>query len=301
MRARRETFDDETPQPTMAFEPKQMSDLGVLNHGHASIFKSALSRLLATDLAEFTLAQIVDGLPTTASFSEFHHYFHDTNHPVFALSHAELCPGVVEKTRRIINAFVPTSLVFKTELLTAFQSTSPNTQRFDLRLLEMLTDACHQIASYLYRLDDGVHKHSLYYAWRDSVEPASQDPRVPVDRAPTCFYHGSYQAFYQYPNGISDVAGYWAEAKILGGVAVFDRGESGAECRDFYLHGSSRNGPATIYPPTPQQYDALLDFLIGPGDITASLPPPSPLPIHATLEEPVAVGFLRLDDQVQHL
>lgn len=117
------------------------------------------------------------------------------------------------------------------QLLSAFQRTSPNTQRFELRLLEMLTDACHQIASYLYDLDDGVHKHSLYYDWRDSAEPASPDPRLLVHRAPTAFYHRSYQDFDQYPNGISDVAGYWAEAKILGGVMVFDRGESGTEVR----------------------------------------------------------------------
>jgi hypothetical protein len=95
----------------------------------------------------------------------------------------------------------------------------------------MLADACHQIASYLYSLDDGVHKHSLYYAWRDSAEPASTVHRFPIHRAPTCFYLHSYQDFDQYPNGISDVVGYWAEAKILGGVMVFDRGESGTEVR----------------------------------------------------------------------
>lgn len=135
-------------------------------------------------------------------------YLDSTSHLVFALDHAELCPGVVEKTRQIRDAFDPTSLVFKTELLSAFQRTSPNTQRFELRLLEMLADACHQIASYLYSLDDGVHKHSLYYAWRDSAEPASQDPRLPVHRAPACFYHRSYQTFDQYPNSISNVVSY---------------------------------------------------------------------------------------------
>jgi len=93
----------------------------------------------------------------------------------------------------------------------------------------MLADACHQIASYLYSLNDGVHKHSLYYAWRDSNEPATSDPQVTVYRGPTVFYHPSYQAFDQYPNGISDVVGYWAETKILGGVMIFDRGQSGTE------------------------------------------------------------------------
>ncbi|KAK3360753.1 hypothetical protein B0T25DRAFT_588984 [Lasiosphaeria hispida] len=216
-----------------------------------------------TALAELTFAQIIDGLPTKASSY-----------------HAELCPGVVKKTRQIRDAFDPMSFTFKTELLSAFQRMSPNMQKFELRLLEMLADACHQIASYLYSLDNGVHKHSLYYTWRDFAEPASPDPRLLVYRAPTPFYHLSYQDFNQYPNGISDVVGYWAEAKIIGGVMVFDRGESGTECRDVFLHSCYVNGPATIHPPTPRQYDALISFLVTPANPDISCP----LPIHATSE-----------------
>ncbi|KAB5547036.1 hypothetical protein GE09DRAFT_1129682 [Coniochaeta sp. 2T2.1] len=281
MRARREPSGDAIPPPTGVFEPKEMGNLSALDDGHANTFKTAISQLLATELAVLTFAQIVDGLPTKASFREFHLRFNKTNHPVYALDHDELCPGVVEKTREIKDSFDPMSLAFKTELLSAFQSTSPDTQRFELRLLEMLADACHQIASHLYSLDNGVHKQSFYYAWRDSAEPAfSSEPRLPVHRAPSSFYHHSYQDFDQYPNGISDVVGYWAEARILGGVMVFDRGESGTECRDVYLHSNYVNQSATIYPPTPQQYETLINFLIGP-DI---LDRPCPLPIHATSE-----------------
>jgi hypothetical protein len=49
---------------------------------------------------------------------------------------------------------------------------------------------------------------------------------------PTPFYHRSYLAHAQYPNGVADVVGYWAEAKIFGGVVIFDRGESGTEVSD---------------------------------------------------------------------
>lgn len=101
MRARHESFGDEILPPTMVFEPNEMSDLSALDDGHASIFMRALSRLLATELAELTFAQIVDGLPTKASFHDFHLYFNKTNHPVFALDHAEICPGVVEKTSQL--------------------------------------------------------------------------------------------------------------------------------------------------------------------------------------------------------
>lgn len=74
---------------------------------------------------------------------------------------------------------------------------------------------------------------------------------------------------------------------------VFDRGESGAGRRGVYLHSSNLNGPATIYPPTPQQYNALMDFLIGrlrrrspvnDREGSEDQLPPCPLPIRATGE-----------------
>lgn len=42
-------------------------------------------------------------------------------------------------------------------------------------------------------------------------------------KAPTLFMHGWYQAFEQYPHGVADMVGYWAEAQIFGGVVLFDR------------------------------------------------------------------------------
>lgn len=43
------------------------------------------------------------------------------------------------------------------------------------------------------------------------------------------FYHTEYQAFEDYPFGLLNVVGYWAETKLFGGVVLFDRGESGVE------------------------------------------------------------------------
>lgn len=51
-------------------------------------------------------------------------------------------------------------------------------------------------------------------------------------RDPTAFSHGPYIAVDQYPNGAADSVGYWAEARIFGGVVVFDRGEDGTEVRN---------------------------------------------------------------------
>lgn len=41
------------------------------------------------------------------------------------------------------------------------------------------------------------------------------------------FFHPSYRYHEQYPFGTADMAGYWAEDRIFGGVVLFDRTESG--------------------------------------------------------------------------
>ena len=121
MRALRVVSDDEIPQPAMVFESNEMTDLSVLDDGHANIFKIALARLLATELAELTFAEIVDGLPTLASFYDFHLSYNKTDHPVYALNHTELCAGVLEKTRQIRDTFDPMTLAFKTEVYICFE------------------------------------------------------------------------------------------------------------------------------------------------------------------------------------
>lgn len=100
------------------------------------------------------------------------------------------------------------------------------TRHFELRLIELLAVACHDIAVYLYNLDDDVHKHRIYEEWRDLPRDRMQPGRF---IAPTAFYHRSYPSHAQYPNGEADMVGYWAEAKIFGGEVIFDRGDSGTE------------------------------------------------------------------------
>ena len=220
------------------------SNIDTLDEHHAAIFRSALSNVLSTPVAEHAFAQIVDGLPTEESFTEFNGW--KEGHPVFELNHTELCDGVIEKTRDFRSNFDPSSLTFKRqvgsfwistwtscllsvaamELLSAFQEVQSDSKEFNFRLLELLAVACHQIAVHLYQFDDGIHKHTLYETWRD--EP--RDRTVPGSyRAPTPFSHNSYNNVEQYPNGVADCVGYWAEAKIFGGGVVFDRGESGTE------------------------------------------------------------------------
>lgn len=46
---------------------------------------------------------------------------------------------------------------------------------------------------------------------------------------PTFLYHVDYMDHEQYPLGVADMVGYWAETEVFGGVVLFDRGESETE------------------------------------------------------------------------
>lgn len=45
------------------------------------------------------------------------------------------------------------------------------------------------------------------------------------------FHHYMYTDHEQYPLGAADMAGYWLEDRIFGGVVLFDRGKSGKEVK----------------------------------------------------------------------
>ena len=82
-----------------------------LDPGHFEALRLALSNLLATDVAEFTYAQIIDGLPTTSSFYDFHSLYDTDDHP--AQLHPTLCDGVMDRVYKFRSAFDPLSLKFE--------------------------------------------------------------------------------------------------------------------------------------------------------------------------------------------
>ena len=87
-----------------------------------------------------------------------------------------------------------------------------------MRLLEMLAVACHDIASLVYvNTQPGLRR-----------EGQSLDQRLAaLEGRPTDFMHEDYLDLQQYPKGVADVVGYWAEYHLFGGVVLFDRGDSG--------------------------------------------------------------------------
>jgi len=107
----------------------------------------------------------------------------------------------------------------------------------------------------------------------------SPGPSSPDRPPPTLFRHEWYSDYDQYPNGVADMVRYRAEARILGGVVLFDRRKPGTDSNSdalpdaifFYLDRDDVT--YRIYQLLGSRKEQLLDFLI--SDAPAS----SPLPI----------------------
>lgn len=116
--------------------------------------------------------------------------------------------------------------------------------------MELVARSIHCIATSIDKLAEKSHKGNIREAieyvqppWTDSDsdddgsnEEENEFPSLPA------FGHLFFSCWYlyygDYPFGTSDMAGYWAEDRIFGGVVLFERGESGKEVRlrglEFY-------------------------------------------------------------------
>lgn len=90
--------------------------LASLDREHLASFKQALANLLSTPIAEFTYAQIVDGMPTSYTYMTDHDFYDEF--PV--LNHENLCPGIMDKTRAIRSQFDVLSLKFELKVSANF-------------------------------------------------------------------------------------------------------------------------------------------------------------------------------------
>jgi hypothetical protein len=58
--------------------------------------------------------------------------------------------------------------------------------------------------------------------------------------------HEDYHDLEQYPKGVTDVVGYWAEYHLFGGVVLFER-ETGTDVSDAPIHSVGEYSP-TVFP-----------------------------------------------------
>jgi hypothetical protein len=73
------------------------SSVSNLPQRHRDIFERALRRVLSTELAQVTYAQIIDGFPVVNVAEDRRGWGIDRDHPVFHDNHDQLCPGAWEK------------------------------------------------------------------------------------------------------------------------------------------------------------------------------------------------------------
>lgn len=72
-------------------------------------------------------------------------------------------------------------------------------------------------------LDISLHKDDGIATWEPPKANTLFWIRNPEGPPPTLFQHRFYRDYDQYPEGVADGVGYWAEARIFGGVVLFDR------------------------------------------------------------------------------
>ncbi|KAK4245686.1 hypothetical protein C7999DRAFT_42773 [Corynascus novoguineensis] len=235
---------------------------------HRRLLIRAIERVLSTEVAEFTYAQIIDGLPTgdVAVNSRDQPYGYDQHlHPIYS-AHDELCPGTIEEARQFRHEFQPEILAFDSKLLHEYRACSPGSRGFKIRLIEMVAVAVHQIAAILFDLNTSVHKDDGIIDWAPPKSETLYWRWHPDGPLPTLFKHPWYKDYDQYPRGVADMVGYWAETRILGGVVLFDRRDPNAEPRAdpeaVYLHPDRANVTYRICQLLPEQRQALLDFLL---------------------------------------
>jgi hypothetical protein len=135
------------------------------------------------------------------------------------------------------------------QALQHYQNAALETREFNMRLIELLAAAIHQVAVLLFESEDKLHSKQeteAVVSWRKESQWVELEGGRKIfdeylEPHPTLFYHVDYMDQDQYPHGLADVAGYWAEDRILGGVALFDRGDSGSEVSPQRLRSECRS------------------------------------------------------------
>lgn len=88
--------------------------LAELDVEHHEALSRAILSVLGTDIAEFTYAQILDGLPTPDVFRDRYVGPLHIDHPLW--QHTELCPGVLERVKEYRAEFNPQNLRFDSKV-----------------------------------------------------------------------------------------------------------------------------------------------------------------------------------------
>ncbi|KAK3983863.1 hypothetical protein QBC44DRAFT_302410 [Cladorrhinum sp. PSN332] len=258
--------------------------IAVLAPEHYQFLDRAIRNVFATDLALTSVAELIDGVPMVNTIFDMRSAWLNIKHPL--CSHTKLCDGALEQASMFREAFDPAILSFDTSVMQCYQNVEPGPREFNMRLVELVAVAVHQTGVLLYQLkpkmhtDEEIQALTSWTAGPQWVEFGTKGRRMMLPAIkpwPTWFLHCQYADHDQYPHGLADVAAYWLEDRILGGIALFDRGESGAECNDVYFFSGRSNTTVRVWKFLDSQFEDLVTYLQSePGS------QPSPFPILAS-------------------
>lgn len=89
-----------------------MASLEILDVDHLQPLRRALTNCLATSVAEYTYAQILDGQPTFPVYAADHYWEKDW--PI--VEHKEICPGYLDEAKALRSDFDVLSLNFEAQV-----------------------------------------------------------------------------------------------------------------------------------------------------------------------------------------
>ncbi|KAF4999857.1 hypothetical protein FDECE_11388 [Fusarium decemcellulare] len=243
----------------------RVSFSSIKSERHWRTLDGAIRKVLGTEVAAITCAQIIDGLPIAdvAYDQRLPGLFGE--HPIEDL-HEELCPGAMGKAREFYENWDPYFLKFDPKVVRQYEEAVPGTRPFNLRLIELVAVSLHQVGAELFKLDFRLHNgdiESILNWMPDTPLYAKLKPR------PTLFAHPHYFDYDIYPEGLADVTGYWTEDRILGGVAVFARHptDDGSDLPNVYFHSCHDHVTNRVCQLLDEQQQTLIDFLLSaPSD-----------------------------------
>lgn len=93
----------------------------------------------------------------------------------------------------------------------------------------MTATAFHNVAALLFK--------ELHLGDDASADPTPNDAQsgsIMLESPSVTLRHPDYMDYQQYPLGIANIVGYWAELCVFGGIVLFDRGGSGLNVTTFY-------------------------------------------------------------------
>ncbi|KAK4171749.1 hypothetical protein QBC36DRAFT_390914 [Triangularia setosa] len=250
---------------------------------HYSLFIRAMNNILSTELAQFTYAQIIDGLPIEDVAWDRRIPAVYGNHPIE--HHPDLCPGALDCARKQKDEIDFSILSFDPGLINAYIQSTPGTKAFNTRLIELVAVALNEIGVILFQMDIRLHQGQGDLSI-EAITNWKEDPDE--ETLPTMFHHPYYLHSDIYPLGVANMAGYWAEDRILGGVVTFDRKAEQEDCThppNVYIVPSRAGTTLRYWQLLDGQQEELIGVFIGDGETKGD----GPLPLKCTDENKVRI------------